>query len=92
MAGQSVTLIRALESLAAVRAAQGRPRHAAALLGAAQAARDSATAHMRPSGPPDEDLRRSLVAALGANGFDAAYGAGGALPPAQVLRLAPGRV
>jgi predicted ATPase/DNA-binding CsgD family transcriptional regulator len=92
VAGQSVTLIRALESLAAVRAAQGRPRHAAALLGAAQAARDSATAHLRPSGPPDEDLRRSLVAALGANGFDAAYGAGGALPPAQALRLAPGRV
>jgi hypothetical protein len=92
VAGQPVILIWALESLAAVHAAQGRPRHAAALLGTAQAARDSATAHMRPSGPPDEDLRRSLVAALGADGFDAAYGAGGALPPAQALQLAPGRI
>jgi predicted ATPase/DNA-binding CsgD family transcriptional regulator len=89
VAGQSQILILALESLAAVRAAQGWPRHAAALLGAAQAARDS-PAHLRPSGPPDEDLRRSLVAALGADGFDAAYGAGRALPPAQALRLAPG--
>jgi predicted ATPase/DNA-binding CsgD family transcriptional regulator len=91
VAGQSLILILALESLAAVHAAQGRPRHAAALLGAAQAARDS-PAHLRPSGPPDEDLRRSLVAALGTDGFNAAYGAGGALPPAQALRLAPGRV
>jgi predicted ATPase/DNA-binding CsgD family transcriptional regulator len=91
VAGQSLILILALESLAAVHAAQGRPRHAAALLGAAQVARDS-TAHLRPSGPPDEELRRSLVAALGADGFGAAYGAGRALPPAQVLRLAPGRV
>jgi predicted ATPase/DNA-binding CsgD family transcriptional regulator len=89
VAGQSLILILALESLAAVRAAQGQPRHAAALLGAAQAARDL-PAHLRPSGPPDEDLRRSLVAALGADGFGAAYGAGGALPPAQALRLAPG--
>jgi hypothetical protein len=91
VAGQSLILILALESLAAVHAAQGRPRHAAALLGAAQVARDS-PAHLRPSGPPDEELRRSLVAALGADGFGAAYGAGRALPPAQVLRLAPGRV
>jgi predicted ATPase/DNA-binding CsgD family transcriptional regulator len=90
VAGQSVTLIQALESLAAVHAGQGRPRQAAALLGTAQAARDSATAHMRPSGPPDKELRRSLVATLGPEGFVAAYAAGGALPPAQALRLAPG--
>jgi predicted ATPase/DNA-binding CsgD family transcriptional regulator len=92
VAGQSVTLIEALEALAAVRAAQGQPRHAAALLGAAHAARDSDVMPMRPSEPPDDEFRRSLVTALGTDGFDAAYGRGGALPPAQTLRLAPGTV
>ena len=66
LAGQSIVLVSALEALAAVCCAQGRSRHAALLLGAAHTARKSASAHMRPARPPDEELRRSLARALGA--------------------------
>jgi predicted ATPase/DNA-binding CsgD family transcriptional regulator len=88
MAGQSIVLVSAIEALAAVFAAQGRPRHAALFLGAAHTARESASAHMRPAQPPDEELRRSLARALGAAAFDAAYGEGKRLPPVQALQLA----
>jgi len=86
MAGQSIVLVGALEALAAVFAAQARPRHAAVLLGAAHAARESASAHMRPAEPPDEELRRSLARVLGTAAFDAAYGEGKRLPPPQALQ------
>ena len=87
IAGQSIVLVSALEALAAVCSAQGRPRHAAVLLGAAHTARDSASGHMRPARPPDQELRRSLARALGAEAFDASYGEGKRLPPVQALQL-----
>jgi hypothetical protein len=87
IAGQSIVLVSALESLAAVLAAQGRPRQAARLLGAAHAARESASAHMRPSRPPDQELHRSLGQALGAAPFDAAYGEGKRQSAAQALEV-----
>ena len=86
LAGQSIVLVSALEALAAVCCAQGRSRHAALLLGAAHTARKSASAHMRPARPPDEELRRSLARALGAAAFDAAYGEGKRLSPPQALQ------
>ncbi len=88
IAGQSIILVSALEALAAVLCAQDRPRPAAVLLGTAHAARDSATAHMRPAQPPDEELRRSLARVLGTAAFDAAYGEGKRLSPTQALQLA----
>jgi predicted ATPase/DNA-binding CsgD family transcriptional regulator len=90
IAGQSVVLISALESLAAVLAAQGRPLQAARLLGAAHAARESASAHMRPSQPPDHGLHRSLGQALGAP-FDAAFSEGKRQSPAQALEVLSAR-
>lgn len=57
------------------------------ILGAAQAARESASPHLGPGQPPDEELRRSLALALGAAAFDANYGEGKRLHPAQALRL-----
>jgi hypothetical protein len=88
IAGQSVILVSALEALAGVLYAQGRPRRAAVFLGAAHAARESATAPMRPIQPPDEELQRSLVRVLGSAAFEAAYREGGRLSPAQALQLA----
>ena len=88
IAGQSMVLVSALEALAAVFSAQGRPRRAAVLLGTAHAARESASARMRPARPPDEGLRRSLVRALGTAAFNAAHGEGQRLSPAQALHLA----
>jgi len=88
LAGQSFVLVNALEALAAVQSAQGRPRHAAVLLGAAHTARQSASAHMRPVHPPDEELRRFLVRVLGAAAFDGAHGEGELLSPTQALRFA----
>jgi hypothetical protein len=81
IAGQSIVLVSALESLAAVLAAQGRPRQAARLLGAAHAARESASAHMRPSRPPDQELHRSLGQALGAAPVRGASAGGPVTPP-----------
>jgi hypothetical protein len=87
IAGQSIVLVSALEALAAVYSAQGRPRHAAVLLGTAHTARESASAHMRPTQPPDQELRRSLVQVLGTAAFDAAYGEGQPLSPTQALQV-----
>jgi hypothetical protein len=86
VAGQSRVLVSALEALAAVVCARGRPRRAAVLLGTADIARDSASAHMRPIQEPDQELRRSLASMLGRAAFDAAYGEGQRLSPAQALQ------
>jgi hypothetical protein len=92
MAGQSIVLVSALESLAAVFCAQDRARHAAVLLGTARTARESASAHMRPVQPPDQELRRSLVRVLGTAAFDAAFSEGELMSPVQALQHAsPGR-
>jgi hypothetical protein len=56
------------------------------LLGTAHTARKSASAHMRPARPPDEELRRSLARALGTAAFNAAYGEGKRLSPPQALQ------
>jgi hypothetical protein len=87
-AGQSFVLVTALEALAAVFSAQGRPRPAAVLLGAAHTARESASAHMRPIQPPDEELHRSLTQALGTAVFDLAHAEGARLTPTQALERA----
>jgi predicted ATPase/DNA-binding CsgD family transcriptional regulator len=88
LAGQSFVLVSALDALAAVYAAQGRARLAAVLLGAGRTARESATAHMRPLRPPDDDLRRSLERELGNAAVDTAYAEGKRLSPTQALRAA----
>jgi predicted ATPase/DNA-binding CsgD family transcriptional regulator len=86
LAGQSFVLVNAAEALAAVYSAQGRPRHAAMLLGTAHSARESASAHMRPIKAPDEELRRSLARDLGATAFDTAHAEGERMSPTQVLQ------
>ena len=91
IAGQSIVLVSALEALAAVFCAQGRPRCAAMLLGTAHTARESASAHMRPTEPPDQELRRSLVRMLGTAAFKTAYGEGKRLTPTQALQVALSR-
>lgn len=58
------------------------------LLGTAHAARHSASEHMRPIPPADEELRRTLVRDLGAAAFDTAHGEGVRLSPAEALRFA----
>jgi predicted ATPase/DNA-binding CsgD family transcriptional regulator len=90
-AGQSVVLVQALESLAAVCAAQNHPREAAAILGAAHGARNSASAHMRPINPPDEQLHQSLEQILGTDAFDTAHAEGERTPLEQTLQLASTR-
>jgi hypothetical protein len=90
LAGQSFVLVTALDALAAVRAAQGAHRHAATLLGTADAARAAADAHMRPLQPPDRQLRRSLERALGATAFATAHAAGQRTTPAQAVHAGPG--
>lgn len=93
VAGQSIILVSAVEALADVLAARRRPRPAAMLPGTAYAARESATAHMRPIQAPDDELRRSLAQALGIAAFEAAYREGRGLTPAQALQHAsPARV
>jgi predicted ATPase/DNA-binding CsgD family transcriptional regulator len=87
LAGQSFVLVNALEALAAVISDQDRQRTAAVLLGVADSAREVASAHMRPLRAPDEALRRSLVAVLGAADFDTAHGEGERLSPTQALDL-----
>jgi hypothetical protein len=87
LAGQSFVLVKALESLAAVLAAQGRPRQAAVLLGTAHTARNSASPHMRPVDPPDEELGRSLKAILGTPTFDTAHAEGERTSLTHALRL-----
>jgi predicted ATPase/DNA-binding CsgD family transcriptional regulator len=88
LAGQSFVLVKALESLAAVCAAQGRPRQAAVLFGTAHTARNSASAHMRPVEPPDEELRRSLNGILGTAAFETAHAEGEHISVTQALGLA----
>jgi predicted ATPase/DNA-binding CsgD family transcriptional regulator len=88
LAGQSIVLISALEALAAVVYAQGRPQAAAMLLGTAHIARESASAHMRPSRPSNDELRRSLIQNLGAPAFDTAHAEGERLSPPQALQAA----
>jgi hypothetical protein len=62
---------------------------AAVLLGAAGAARDSAAGlHVRPIDPPDEELRRRLIGALGAAAFEGAHREGKGLTAAQALQAA----
>jgi hypothetical protein len=57
-AGEATVVVDALEALAAVLAAEDRPREAAVLVGAADARRGPASASGRPPQPPDENLRR----------------------------------
>ena len=90
LAGQVRVLIDALDALAHLAAARGRPRHAAVLTGTAHIARESATPHMRPTPPPDERLRRRLIHALGAEAFHDAYREGGRLSATKVLQLTRG--
>jgi hypothetical protein len=87
-AGQSFVLVRALEALAAVLSDLDRPRQAALLLGAAHTALGSATAHMRPGRPRDDELRQTLIQEIGDEEFNAAYGEGQELSPTQALQLA----
>jgi hypothetical protein len=88
MAGQSIVLVSTLESLAAVFSAQGRPQHAALLLGTAHTARKSASAYMRPAQPPDHEFHRSLAQVLGTAALHAAHSKGKLLSPVQALHLA----
>lgn len=88
LAGQSRILVNALDALAELYAANRRPGSAAMLLGAAHAARESASAHMRPIQTNDGELRRSLVRALGAATFDRRYADGRRTPPTVALRHA----
>jgi predicted ATPase/DNA-binding CsgD family transcriptional regulator len=89
-AGQSRVLIDALDGLADVVAASGRPRPAAVVLGAAHHARANSAVHMRPNTPPDGALRQRLVEALGPAAFDEAYREGDRLSATEVLDLLGG--
>ncbi|MEV0283165.1 MULTISPECIES: LuxR C-terminal-related transcriptional regulator [unclassified Kribbella] len=86
-AGQSVILVRALDALAAVLAAQGHARQAAMVLGTAADARQSAGGPMLHDEPPDEELRTSLLDALGEAAFVTAHSEGSRVGALQVLRL-----
>jgi hypothetical protein len=61
------------------------------LLGTAHAARESATAHMRPHQAPDDELARALAETLGTTVFEAAFGEGERLAPVQALQRASSR-
>jgi hypothetical protein len=43
---------------------------------------------MRPTQPPDQELRSTLMRALGTADFDAAYSEGQRLSPTQALHVA----
>jgi predicted ATPase/DNA-binding CsgD family transcriptional regulator len=86
LAGQSVVLVNALETLAAVLYAQHRPRQAAVFLGTAHTAREFGSTHIRPSKPPKDHLRLELIQALGATAFHAAHREGQRLTPTQALQ------
>ncbi len=64
-----------------------RPREAAVLIGAADARRGSGSSSRRPPQPPDQNLRRSLVRALGRSAFDEARTEGRSLLATEALRL-----
>jgi hypothetical protein len=76
LAASANVLAQALDALAAVYLAQGRPGAAATVLGTAHASGDN-------------ELRRALVEALGDTAFDDAYANGKTLPPIEALRLTP---
>jgi len=86
-AGEGTVVVDALEALAAVLSAEDRPREAAVLVGAADAQRGSASSSRRPPQPPDENLRRSLMRALGRSAFEEARTEGRSLPPTEALRI-----
>jgi predicted ATPase/DNA-binding CsgD family transcriptional regulator len=86
-AGEGTVVVDALEALAAVVSALDRPREAAVLVGAADTQRGSISSSRRPPQPPDENLRRSLVRALGRSTFDEARTEGRSLPSTEALRL-----
>jgi hypothetical protein len=86
-AGEATVVVDALEALAAVLSAEHRPREAAVLVGAADAQRGSGSSSRRPPQPPDKNLRRSLVRALGRSAFDEARTEGRSLPATEALRL-----
>ena len=81
----------AVEALAAVLSAEGHPREAAVLVGAADAQRGSASLSRQRPEPPDEDLRRSLVRTLGRSVFDEACSEGRSLLPTAALRTTSGQ-
>jgi len=85
LARQAIVLVNALEALAGVASALGRPRRAAILLGTAHTARESASPPMRPVQPPDDQLRQQLIRTLGAAAFEDAYRDGERLSPTQAL-------
>ena len=89
LAGQSFVMAWALEALAAVYDAAGRPRTAAVILGAASRTREAASAHMRPAQPIDGELQASLKRGLGAAAFTRFFAEGEQLSPIQVLQHAP---
>ncbi len=86
-AGEGTVVVDALEALAAVLSAEDRPREAAVLVGVADAQRGSASSSRRPPQPSDENLRRSLVRALGRSVFDEARTEGRSLSPTEALQL-----
>ncbi len=84
-AGEGTVVVDALEALAAVLAAGDRQREAAVLVGAADARRGSASSSRRPPQPADENLRRSLVRALGRSAFDEVHTEGRSLSLTEAL-------
>jgi tetratricopeptide (TPR) repeat protein len=86
-AGEGTVVVDALEALAAVCSAEDRLREAAVLVGAADTQRGSMSSSRRPPQPPDANLRRSLVRALGRSAFDEAHTEGRSLSPTAALRL-----
>ena len=85
-AGEGTVVVDALEALAAVLSAEDRPLEAAVLVGTADAQRGLAGSSRRPPQPPDENLRRSLVRALGHSASDEARAEGRSLSPTEALR------
>jgi predicted ATPase len=85
---EGTVVVAALEALAAVLSAEGRPQEATVLIGAADVQRGSGSTSQRPPQSPDEDLRRSLVRGLGRTTFDEAHTRGRSLSPTAALRLA----
>ena len=90
-AGEGTVVVDALEALAAVLSAEGRPREAAVLVGAADVRRGLISSFRRRPEPPDEDLRQSLVRTLGRSAFDEACSEGRSLLPTEALRTTSGQ-
>jgi len=90
-AGEGTVVVNALEALAAVLSAEGRPREAAVLIGAADVRRGSISSFRRRPEPPAEDLPQSLVRTLGRSAFDEARSEGRSLLPTEALRTTSGQ-